>query len=833
MATASERVSKMVSPGRAAAAVAVLALASSAVLTGGHAAAQQRDAGSMQARHVAAAGVISTVAGGVGGPAKANEVALGLRRGFCGGASYAGGSLYIADFWSVRKVNPRTGWLTTPAGTGVSGPVGDGHPAASASMETCGVAVDHTGNLVIADTGNERIRVAAHRTGTFYGRAMTAGDIYAVAGNGREGFSGDGGPATAAEFYQPEGVTVDGAGNLVIADTFNQRVRVAAHRTGTFYGRAMTAGDIYTVAGTGSYGFNGDGGSAAKAKLFYPSGVAVDSGGNLLIADSHNERVRVVAAITGTFYGQPMTAGHIYTVAGDGAKGSSGDGGPATAAKLRNPRSMVVDGAGNLVIADTGGERVRVVAADTGTFYGQPMTAGDIYTVAGTGAPGLSRNGGPATKSRLNDPQSIAVDGAGNLVIALGSRVRVVAASTGTFYGQPMTAGDIYTVAGTGNLVFSGDGGPATRAEMDFPGGVAAGGASTLAIADSLNQRIRVVPASTGSFYGQAMTARHIYSVAGNGTKGFSGDGGPATAAELNEPFGVALDRAGNVVIADTGNQRIRVVAASTGTFYGQVMTAGNIYTVAGNGREGFSGDGGPATSAEISDPEGVTVDRAGNVVIADTGNQRIRVVAASTGTFYGQVMTAGNIYTVAGNGTEGCSGDGGPATSAEFSYPRGVAADGAGNLVIACDSRIWVVAASTGSFYGQAMMAGDIYIVAGNGSEGFSGDGGPATAAELNAPDGMAADGAGNLVIADAGNLRIRVVAGSAGTFYGQAMTTGHIYTVAGDGRGSPGEGGFSGDGGLATRAEFSNMDGVAVDSAGDLVIADSGNYRIREVSG
>ncbi len=228
-----------------------------------------------------------------------------------------------------------------------------------------------------------------------------------------------------------------------------------------------------------------------------------------------------------------------------------------------------------------------------------------------------------------------------------------------------------------------------------------------------------------------------------------------------------------------------------------------------------------------------MSVDRAGNVVIADTGNQRIRVVAASTGTFYGQVMTAGNIYTVAGNGTEGCSGDGGPATSAEFSYPRGVAADGAGNLVIACDSRIWVVAASTGSFYGQAMMAGDIYIVAGNGSEGFSGDGGPATAAELNAPDGMAADGAGNLVIADAGNLRIRVVAGSAGTFYGQAMTTGHIYTVAGDGRGSPGEGGFSGDGGLATRAEFSNMDGVAVDSAGDLVIADSGNYRIREVSG
>ena len=166
------------------------------------------------------------------------------------------------------------------------------------------------------------------------------------------------------------------------------------------------------------------------------------------------------------------------------------------------------------------------------------------------------------------------------------------------------------------------------------------------------------------------MTARHIYTVAGNGTYGFSGDGGPATAAELDYPDQTAVDGAGNLVIADSANDRVRVVAASTGTFYGQAMTAGDIYTVAGNGTTGFSGDGGPATGAELDSPRGVTVDGAGNLVIADRGNNRVRVVAAGTGTFYGQAMTAGDIYTVAGNGTVGFSGDGGPATSGRAGQP-------------------------------------------------------------------------------------------------------------------------------------------------------------------
>jgi hypothetical protein len=381
-----------------------------------------------------------------------------------------------------------------------------------------------------------------------------------------------------------------------------------------------------------------------------------------------------------------MTAGDIYTVAGTGTGGISGDGGPATAAVLNGPRRVTVDGAGNLVITDRGNNRVRVIASSTGTFYGQAMTAGDTYTVAGNGTFGFSGDGGPATAAELAVPDQTAVDGAGNLVIADSgnNRVRVVAASTGTFYGQAMTAGDVYTVVGTGQAAYGGDGGLATNAKLDGPQDVAFDGAGNMVIADGANNRVRVVAARTGTFYGQAMTIRHIYTVAGNGTFGFSGDGGAAAAAELRIPEDAVADGAGNLVITDGANDRVRVVAAGTGTFYGQAMTAGDIYTVAGNGTIGFSGDGGPATAAELGSPGQTAVDGAGNLVIADNVNDRVRVVAAGTGTFYGQAMTAGDIYTVAGNGTGGFSGDGGPALSAQLNHPQGVTVDAAGDLLVA-----------------------------------------------------------------------------------------------------------------------------------------------------
>ncbi len=256
-----------------------------------------------------------------------------------------------------------------------------------------------------------------------------------------------------------------------------------------------------------------------------------------------------------------------------------------------------MDGAGNLLIADTFNQRVRVVAATSGSFYGQAMTAGDIYTIAGDGQGGATGDGGPATGAAVGAPNGVAVDGSGNVLIAGGGRVRMVAETSGTFYDKPMTAGDIYTIAGNSADLYSGDRGPATRAELNlnagnpsFNGTVAVDGAGNLVISDIFNDRIRVAAASTGTFYGVPMTAGNIYTVAGTGATGFSGDGGPALDAKLFEPHGVTVDPAGNLVLADTINGRIRVVAASTGTFYGQAMTAGDIYTVAGGGSSSADG---------------------------------------------------------------------------------------------------------------------------------------------------------------------------------------------------------------------------------------------------
>ena len=390
----------------------------------------------------------------------------------------------------------------------------------------------------------------------------------------------------------------------------------------------------------------------------------------------------------------------------------------------------------------------------------------------------------------------VAVDRDGNLIIANQgrqpgtSRILAVAARSGTRYGQAMTAGHTYLVAGNGTPGFSGDGGPATRARVNGPEGVALDAAGNLVIADTWNNRIRVVAARSGTCYGRAMTAGHIYTVAGGGTHG-PGNGGPATSGQLAMPGGVAVDATGNLVIADTLDSRIRVVAADTGTHYRQAMTAGHIYTVAGTGRFGFSGDGGAATSATISYPQGASVDAAGNLLIADTFNDRIRVVAASTGTCYGQAMTAGDIYTVAGGGRHG-TGDGGPATGARLYRPESVTVDASGNLVIATGTPDWVrvVAARDGKFYQQAMTAYDSYTVVGHDTH--------------------------------------RVVAASTGTCYGQAMTAGHIYTVAGNGQFS-----FSANDGPAIEAALMASGDDAVTAAGSLAITSTDNAHIRMAAG
>jgi len=410
-----------------------------------------------------------------------------------------------------------------------------------------GVAVDGAGNLVVADTINNRIRVSAAATGTFYGKAMTAGDIYTIAGNGLSWFSGDGHPALRAEFGYPNvdsllDVATDHNGDLLISDSGNGRLRLVPARGGVLFGRHVLAGHVYSVAGrkrltfvSGSdYGCPGS--ESPTADGLAPCWVTYDGAGNAVVS-SANE-IKVVAGHTGTYYRRPMTAGHIYVIAGGGS--SVADGALATNAKLA-PRGLAVDRHGNVLTGSDG--RIRVVAAAQGTFYGTAMKAGRVYSIgAGTAVE--------------------AVDHHGNAVITSGSTVQVIAAADGIFYGQPMTAGHVYTVAGNGDPNFSGDGGLATSAGMS-PADVAVDASGNLLISDGQFQnvytnRLRVVAARTGTFYGVAMRAHHIYTVAGGGSS--LADGVPALAAGFPGPVSIAVQSDGGLIAADAQSRLIRLI---------------------------------------------------------------------------------------------------------------------------------------------------------------------------------------------------------------------------------------------------------------------------------
>ena len=334
------------------------------------------------------------------------------------------------------------------------------------------------------------------------------------------------------------------------------------------------SGIITTVAGNGDFSYSGDGGPATSASLNSPYRVAVDSVGNLYIADTSNNRIRKVD-VNGT----------ITTVAGNGTSGYSGDGGSAVNASLNGPHDVVVDGEGNLYIADNNNHRIRKVDVN-----------GIITTVAGNGTQGYSGDGGPAANATIRFPQGVAVDSAGNLYIADTSNHRIRKIDLN---------GIITTVAGIGTSGYNGDSGLATAASLYFPSRMEVDGSGNLYIADTINNRIRKVD-SNGI----------ISTVAGNGSFGYSGDSGAATSATMIHPGDMAVDSAGNLYIADTSNHVIRKVDSN-----------GIISTVAGNGTTGYSGDNGPAISAGLLQPRGLTVDDVGNLYIADTDNHRIRKV--------------------------------------------------------------------------------------------------------------------------------------------------------------------------------------------------------------
>lgn len=695
------------------------------------------------------------------------------------------GNVYFSENERVRRIDAVTRVVTTVAGNGVTGFSGDGGPATEASLHNPGgLALDATRQLLyIADFRNHRVRQVNLRTGL----------ITTVAGDGfkdRDGvgrFRGDNGPATQASLNFPVGLALDSAGNLYIGEFGNNRVRKVDVATGV----------ITTFAGNGDRGSKGDGGPATQASL-NPTGLAFDADGNLYVADRNNHLIRKIERSTGT----------ISTVAGDGWAApldlrdprtfcSSGPGrgrfnvetGPARRVSLNFPQDVVVDAQGNVYIADTENQRIRRLSPD-----------GQLTTVAGSGEwtwetgviGGFEGDGGPATMAKLRSPTAVALDPMGNLLVADNSNdaLRMIDA-----------AGMITTAAGS--LVSFGDGGPATLAGLYVPEAVAADAEGNLFIGQLAVSRVRRVDGRTGI----------ITTVAGNGTIGFSGDGGPATEASLGGVAGLAVDSSGYLYISELLTQRVRQVNLATGV----------ITTVAGNGIPGFSGDGGPATQAQLNFPRGLAVDD-NYLYIADSCNHRIRRVDKRTGiitTVAGNGATDGSdnaCYRSACNPNDPCKGsfggDGGPATQASLWSPFDVAVDRQGNLFIA-DTLNFRIRMVDGT--------GKISTIAGSDTCGDRGDDGSASRAQFTVPSAVAVDGMGNILVADVvvqggGNNRIRRITRSGRTFT--------ITTVAGTGGF-----GFSGDGGPATNAMMRVPSDLAVLPDGSFVFTDRFNHRVRRV--
>lgn len=601
------------------------------------------------------------------------------------------------------------------------------------------LTLDHSGNLYIDNrtlnlsTGiittvsinnhfiYDRLNNKYYISGSKVMKTDTNNITTTVAGTGTTGFGGDGGLATAALLGSLNGIFVDSAGILYISDGSNGRIR-----------KVNSSGIINTIAGGGST--LGDGGPAISANVGV-AGCAMDAAGNLYIADAFNDRIRIV-----------NTSGIISTLCGNSGSGYGGMGGPATAARIYHPFDLKIDNSGNIYFLTNVLSECLIKISSSGI----------INNIAGGSSGGFSGDGGPGGSATLRSPKDFEIDGAGNIYISDYGNNRV---------RKLNTVGIISTIAGNNLAVngYYGDGLNAFLAEFDQPIAITNNGANTIYIADINNNRIRKVSPSG-----------IITTFAGNGIAGFAGDGGVATNAEIDLPKGVAIDRLGNIYIADYGTAHIR-----------KVNTSGIITTLAGGGISGL-GDGGAATASVITAYD-VAVDSFLNVYIADAGNHRIRKINA----------TSGIISTIAGTGTAGTTGDGGPALAALLNTPTSIAVDKIGRIYIA-DTKIRMIDTNgiirtiagggtyppngclatnasitvsrltvdkdnnvlftTGSLVCKIDKYGYVHTIAGS-TAGYLGDFGPASSALLNVPQGLSIDTAGQVFVCDAGNYAVRKI--------------------------------------------------------------------------
>ena len=579
--------------------------------------------------------------------------------------------------------------------------------------------------------------------------------ISTEAGTGGNGWTGDGGPASKARVWNPYQVCVDSDNNLFIADYSNHVVRKITKATGV----------ISTVAGMGNQaGYSGDGGPATSARLRFPADVFV-RGTSLYIAEMGNSVIRKVDLATGL----------ISTVAGTGTAGYNGDAIAATSARLNSPRSVVVDVAGNVIIADTFSFRIRKVDASTGL----------ISTIAGTGTDGHGADGGLATSEPLEWVMDMAISPAcsateGQLFFSEQNGYNIVRYID--------SQGRFQTLTGRQGQDNTGDCGPAALADFHKPYGIAFDTLGNFYIADRGNQKIRKIDA----------LKQYITTIAGTGTAGYNGDGIPAKEANLNTPTGIAVGSDGVMHIADTTNNRVRsmnlgvLIQPPVDPFPN--IPSGLLGTIAGDGTIGYNGDGRDPRTAWVSYPASMAVDAYGNVIVADRSNHRVR-----------RIYTNWTMETLAGTGVSGYTGDGGQASFARLSFPTSVA--------IAPDATLYI--SDQGNHVVRRVAPnGTITTVAGTGSAG-NGPTGPATSCALNSPEGLAVVGR-DLYIADRENNFLRRL----------NLDTGLIVNVVGNGANGAGA---ENVGALLTPLSLPR--GIAWDAAhGRILIAASSASQVRQ---